>query len=111
MAVAVGYKMAGWVGSFVALGGLLFPSTVMMMILILFFTNFKDSPRLQSFLRGVRPAVMALLLVVAYDVGKTSVDSVATAILGATTLGLILFANVHPALALLLSGVVGLIFL
>lgn len=111
MAVAVGYKMSGWLGSFVALGGLLFPSTVMMMIVILFFMTYKDSPRLQSFLRGVRPAVMALLLAVAYDVGRSSVDSIPTALLGIATLALIIFVKLHPALGLLLSGFIGLIFL
>lgn len=111
MATAIGFKMSGWIGSFVALGGLLFPSTVMMMIVILFFMSYKDSPRLQSFLRGVRPAVVALLVAVAYDVGKSSVVSVPTALLSIATLALIIFAKLHPALGLLLSGFIGLIFL
>jgi chromate transporter len=111
MALAIGYKMAGWMGAAVAFGGLLLPSSVMMMLLILFFFSYKDSPRLQAMLRGVRPAVMALLFVVAYDVGKTSISSVPTILIGISTFFLFMYANLHPAIGLIAAAAIGFIFL
>jgi chromate transporter len=111
MALAVGYKIDGMTGGLVALFGLLLPSSILMLAVILFFLALKDSPRMHSVLRGVRPAVMALLFITAYDVGKDSVVSVPTAIIGIVTFFVFLLTKLHPAIALLISGVVGLLFL
>jgi hypothetical protein len=55
--------------------------------------------------------VMALLLITAYDVGKNSVVSVPTAIIGIATFFVFLLTKLHPAIALLISGMIGLMFL
>jgi chromate transporter len=111
MALAVGYKIDGMAGGLVALFGLLLPSSILMLTVILFFLALKDSPRLQSTLRGVRPAVMALLFITAYDVGKDSVVSVPTAIIALATFFIFLLTKLHPAIALLASALIGLLFL
>lgn len=111
MALAVGYQISGYAGATSALLGLLFPSSVMMLVVVMFFLSYKDSPRIQSMLRGIRPAVMALLFLVAYDVGKNSVNTVPTALIGIAVFLVFLFTKLHPAIGLLLSGVVGLLFL
>jgi chromate transporter len=111
MALAVGYRIEGMTGGFIALFGLLLPSTILMLAVLLFFLALKDSPRMHSMLRGMRPAVMALLFITAYDVGKDSVISIPTAIIGIATFFIFLFTKLHPAIALLLSGLIGLLFL
>lgn len=111
MAVAIGYKISGIIGATAALAGLLLPSTVMMLIVVLFFFTYKESTHVQAMLRGMRPAVMALLFLVAYDVGKSSMISVPTTIIGVATFFIFLFTKLHPAIAILASGIIGLLFL
>ena len=111
MALAVGYRLDGFPGASIALIGLLVPSSILMLVLVMFFLSFKDSEKVQAMLRGIRPAVMALLLIVAYDVGKTSVVSVPTILIALATFFLFLFTNLHPAIAMLASGIIGLLFL
>lgn len=111
MALAIGYKLHGFVGASTAFVGLLLPSSILILLVILFFYSYKDSPRLQSALKGVRPAVMALLFIVAYDVGRQSIISLPTALIGISIFFIFLFTNLHPALGLLAGGLIGLLFL
>ena len=111
MAVAVGYKLSGYLGATAALLGLLVPSTILMLIVVLFFFTYKESPHVQAMLRGMRPAVMALLFLVAYDVGKTSMISIPTTLIGIITFFVFLFTKLHPAIAILVSGIIGVLFL
>jgi hypothetical protein len=54
---------------------------------------------------------MALLFVTAYDVGKNSINSVPTAIIGIATFLVFAFTKLHPAIGMAISGIIGLIFL
>jgi chromate transporter len=111
MAVAIGYKLNGFVGAAAALFALLFPSTVLMFIVIWFFFSYKDSPRIQSMLRGLRPAVVALLAVVAFDLGKASINNVPTSIIAIVTFAVFAFTKLHPAIGMAISGLIGMLFL
>lgn len=111
MALAIGYKLSGYAGATIALLGLLVPSSILMLVVILFFFTYKESPRIQAMLRGMRPAVMALLFLVAYDVGKTSMVSIPTTLIGIATFFIFLFTKLHPAIAIVASGIIGILFL
>ncbi|GAB4476679.1 MAG: chromate transporter [Anaerolineales bacterium] len=67
----VGYKLAGVPGAIAAAFGTVFPTTVLMLIMVVFFYGIKDSPTIQAMLRAVRPAVVGLLLWTAYDMAYT----------------------------------------
>lgn len=111
MALAVGYKLAGYLGAGVALTALLLPSTILMLVLVMFFMSFKDSPRMQAMMRGLRPAVVGLLFVVAYDVGKTSVNSLPSALIAIGIFFVSVFTNLHPAIGMAIAGLIGMIFM
>ena len=57
----VGYKMAGWPGALMAVGGTVIPATLLMLILIIGFFSIKDNPYMIAAIRGVRPFVVGLL--------------------------------------------------
>lgn len=67
----VGYKMAGLPGAVAAAAGTVLPTTVLMLVMIVYFFKFKDSTVMQAMLRAVRPVVVGLLLWTAYDMGAT----------------------------------------
>jgi chromate transport protein ChrA len=58
----IGYKMAGLPGALSAVTGTVLPTTLLMLVMIVFFFGIKDSPQVQAMLKAVRPVVVGLLL-------------------------------------------------
>jgi chromate transporter len=109
MSMFVGYKIGGWVGGFLALLALLWPSSVLMMILGIAFMRFKDMPFAQAMLIAVRPVVVALLAYTAYSVFPKSIKNWHTGLIGLAAFAAVAFLNVHPALTILAAAILGLI--
>ena len=65
----VGYKLAGVPGAIAAVIGTVVPATVLMLVMIVFFFNIKDSKTVKSMLAAVRPVVVGLLIWTAYWAG------------------------------------------
>ena len=63
----VGYKLAGLPGAVSAATGTVLPTTVLMLVMIVFFFNIKDSPAMAAMLKAVRPVVIGLLAWTAYN--------------------------------------------
>jgi chromate transporter len=72
----IGYKMAGIWGAISAVSGTIIPTTLLMMVMIVFFFGIKDSPTVAAMLKAVRPIIVGLLLwttyVMAYSVFSVS---------------------------------------
>lgn len=62
----IGYKMAGTWGAVSAVSGTILPSTVLMMVMVIFFFGIKDSPNVAAMLKAVRPVIVGLLLWTTY---------------------------------------------
>jgi chromate transporter len=115
----VGYKLAGIPGAVSAAVGTVIPTTLLMLILIVFFFGIKNSPTVKAMLLAVRPVVVGLLLWTAYDMANT--------VFGAKKLGwgpalaqgwdkllfavgafvLLTFTKVNPAIIILVSAMLG----
>ena len=63
----VGYKLAGVPGAVAAAAGTVLPTTLLMLVMVIYFFRVKDSPHIGNALKVVRPVVVALLLWTAYD--------------------------------------------
>jgi len=63
----VGYKLAGVPGAVSAASGTVLPTTLLMLIMVVYFFSIKDSPTVRAMLKAVRPLVVGLLLWTAYD--------------------------------------------
>ncbi|GAB4543563.1 MAG: chromate transporter [Anaerolineales bacterium] len=62
----IGYKMAGVWGVLSAVTGTILPTTLLMMVMIIFFFGIKDSPTVAAMLKAVRPIIVGLLLWTTY---------------------------------------------
>lgn len=118
----VGYKLAGVPGAVSAAVGTVIPTTLLMLILIVFFFGIKNSIAIKAMLQAVRPVVVGLLLWTAYDMANT--------VFGAKKLGwgqalaqgwdkllfvaaafiLLTFTKINPAIIILGTAVLGFIF-
>lgn len=75
MAVYAGYKTAGIAGAFCAVTGLTFPSVVIIIVIARFLSRYSKDERVRSVLSGIRPAVLALILMAGAEVGKLSLTT------------------------------------
>lgn len=73
----IGYKMAGAWGAISAVTGTVLPTTLLMLVMVIFFFGIKDSPTVKAMLKAVRPIIVGLLLWTTY-VMASSVFSVST---------------------------------
>jgi len=118
----VGYKLAGVPGAVSAAVGTVIPTTLLMLVLIVFFFGIKNSVAVKAMLQAVRPVVVGLLLWTAYDMANT--------VFGAKKLGwgqalaqgwdkllfvaaafvLLTFTKINPAIIILCTAALGFIF-
>lgn len=61
--VFVGYRRAGYAGAAAALMGVVVPSFTVILLIALFFTGVRDNAVVDAAFKGMRPAVVALIVV------------------------------------------------
>jgi chromate transporter len=115
----VGYKLAGVPGAVAATTGTVLPTTLLMLVMVVFFFGIKDSPAVKAMLTAVRPVVVGLLLWTAYDMaltvfGAKKLGWVAAlsggwdrVLLGAVAFGLLTFTTINPAFIIIGAAAVG----
>ena len=112
----VGHRVAGWPGAAAALFGLTLPTIVAMIVLAALYVRHQDHPLVSSFLTGVRPVVIALLVVVVWQFAPSAFGGKhgwrtnwSLWLLAAIAFVLAVSIAMHPALLIVAGGLVGLI--
>jgi len=66
----IGLRLRGWRGAAVAMAGFILPSMLMMIVLAIVYKHLHASANTQLFFHGLNGAVVALILVTAWRIGK-----------------------------------------
>lgn len=106
-AAYVGYRMAGILGAIVAVFAITLPTFSLVVILSILGTLFQDVPKVEAALKGVHAAVVALIIVAAIKIGKTSILDKSTLLLAGTSVLLLLFTSVHSYYLILGGPIAG----
>lgn len=72
MAIFAGYKIRGIRGSIAATIGAVLPSFIMILLIAMFFTAFRENAIIQRIFQGLRPVAIALILVPAVNMALKS---------------------------------------
>ena len=70
MAVFTGYRLRGIKGALAATAGATLPSFVIILLIAMVFTGFKDNPVVIRIFRGIRPVAVGLILVPAVNMAR-----------------------------------------
>lgn len=62
VAVFVGYRLRGVAGALTAVSGVVVPSFVVILLIAMFFRGIRDDRVVEAVFRGLRPAVVALIV-------------------------------------------------
>jgi chromate transporter len=74
-ATFIGYRVAGTLGALVATISIFLPAFLMTIAAASSLRRFRNNEQVQSFLRGVAPAVVGLLLAAAVSLGRSGIHS------------------------------------
>src|SRR4030095_16777816 len=74
-ATFIGYRVAGTLGALVATISIFLPSFLMVIAAATSFQRFRSNGLVQSFLRGVTPAVVGLLVAAAISIGQAGIHT------------------------------------
>lgn len=109
MTMHCGHERAGWKGLFVAGFCFIFPAVVITSVFAWLYKEYGQLPKVEPFIYGIKPAVIAIIVMAAFRLGKKALKNVELGILGALTLVASLL-GVHEILALFACGFLGLVW-
>lgn len=72
LSIFIGYKKAGTKGSIACAIGNVMPSVLIILLIALFFGQFKGHEVIENVFKGIRPAVVALILVPTFNMARTA---------------------------------------
>ncbi len=108
MAINVGFARAGWAGLAVAGASFIAPAALITAAVAWAYVRFGTLPLAESLLAGVKPAVVAVIAIAVWRLGKTAVRDAWLAVLGALALAAFL-AKLSPLVILFGGGLIGMV--
>ena len=109
-ATFVGFRANGLLGSIVATLGVITTSFILVSLANYFFAKFKDSKILENALKGMRPALVGLIISVFLTMSFESYTDL-NSILIALIIGFLLYkTKLHPILIIVIAAVLGIVF-
>ena len=111
-ATFVGYKMAGLPGAVAATAGVVLPSFLIILAVASFFISFEKNTYVKGFMEGVKPAILALIVLAVLTFAKAIPFGTNTAVIRSAAIFSFMIVSVlafkiHPILALAISGAIG----
>ena len=107
ISIFAGHKLRGIKGSLVATLGSVLPSFLIILAIAMFFTAFKDNPWVVKAFQGIRPAVIALILVPMVNMARKCCKKWWAWLLAAVSLALVAFLSVSPIYIIICALVIG----
>lgn len=105
ISIFAGYRMRGVKGSIAATLGSVLPSFLIILLIAMVFSSFKDNPVVIRIFKGIRPVVIALIAVPMINMARKSNKSWWAWLLSAVSLVLVAFLNVSPIYIILVTMV------
>ena len=107
MASHIGYKLGGVRSGIWAALGVITPSVIIILLIAIIFSQFRDNPWVEAVFRGIRPAVVALLSVPVFNMAKSARITWSNCWIPILSTLLIWLCGISPALIVLIAGIGG----
>lgn len=107
-AIFVGNKRLGFKGSLFCGAGIILPSFIVILLIAIIFTQFKENPVVESIFKGIRPAVVALIAAPLLELSKSagvSFKNILIPIVVALAVWLLKVSPVYIILAAIICGI------
>lgn len=107
MASHIGYKLKGVWGGIVGAIGIALPSIITILVIAMFFHQFRDNFYVNKFFCGVRPAVVAMIAAPCFKMAKTANINRYNCWIPVVCCILIALFGVSPIYIIIAAGVLG----
>ena len=106
MAINTGFVRAGWAGLCIAGASFIVPAAVITGVFAWAYVRFGSLPQTAAVLAGIKPAVIALIAIAIWRLGKTALKDTGLVVLGIAALAAFL-VGINPILILFGGGFIG----
>lgn len=103
----IGFRLRGWRGASVSLTGFILPSMFMMIVLAIFYDRFRALPNTEQLFHGFNAAVVALIAVTAWRMGKHTSSKNWQRILIGLSFAAVIFLKATVVEVILIAGLIG----
>ncbi|MEN6619755.1 MAG: chromate transporter [Rikenellaceae bacterium] len=110
ISIFIGERLKGFKGSVVAALGSALPSFLIILLIAMFFSSFKNNAVVSSIFMGIRPAVVALIAVPLIGMSKTVNLNRYSALIPVTTVLLIVLFGISPVYLIISGAILGLFY-
>lgn len=109
MAMHIGQEKAGFKGLIFAGMAFIIPACLISSVFAWFYVSYGELPAVQPMIAGIKPAVLAIIAMAVFSLGKKAVKGPETAILGVLVLAAGI-AGLSELTAMILAGIAGTTF-
>jgi len=110
ISIFIGQRLRGIKGSIIAAIGTALPSFVMILLIAMFFNNFRDNEIVNRVFMGIRPVVVALIAVPLISLSKSTNLNKYTSFIPAISVLLIVMLGISPVYLIIAGAVLGLFY-
>ena len=110
MATNIGYNLKGIRGAIAAVVGNIIVPIVIILLLAMFFRQFRDNQVVEAIFKGLRPAVVALIAAPVFSMAKTARISWRNVWIPVLSALLIWLLGVSPVIVILVAGAAGFVY-
>jgi chromate transporter len=103
----IGFRLRGWRGAGVSLSGFILPSMLMMIALAILYDRISAFPNTQQLFHGFNAAVVALIAVTAWRMGRHTSSKTWQRILIVLSFAAVIFLKATVIEVILISGLIG----
>ncbi len=107
MSIFVGFKLRGTRGSIISALGTALPSFLIILMIAIFFENFKNNPDVEKAFKGIRPAVVALIAAPVFNLGRSAKVNLHNIWIPIVSALLIWLLDVSPIWIIIIAGTGG----
>ena len=108
-AIFIGWRIGGWKGVCGAVLGAVLPSFLIILGIAMVFADWKELPAVEAVFKGIRPAVVALIVAPLFKLAKSAKISWLTALIPIAAALLIWLGGVNPVWVIVSTIVITLI--
>ena len=104
----IGYKLGGVVGAIMAILGVILPSFLIILIVAMFFSQFRENPIVDNIFKGITGAVPILVLLAVKSISKSIDKNIVNLLIIILSIVAITIFDIHPVIIIFISAIYGL---
>lgn len=103
----VGYKVGDTLGSVLATTGVVLPSLIVMLSILLFINRFRESKYIDWIFKGIRPIIIGLIAAAAVSIAFSSIVDFKAVIIAILIFYIVAIRKINPITAIIIAGGLG----